>query len=187
MARDFVLTYRGNRWIRRRVGRYAPMGDFTFWVLTGRDIRRMYAKPFQGIQHVETRSLSLRSVPHSGAVLERKELVPVKKVRIADKAAVRHLAALETELLRDHLSVVEHLALLQYEDGSPRQTGYLGVWTQGSQWMARITDKDGDATLTAGGRTLDEALTLLAMLLGADDAPWEPVSRRVSKGARKAS
>jgi len=87
----------------------------------------------------------------------------------------------------DLFSIVEHLSLLQYDDGSQRQTGYLGVWTQGAQWVARITDKDADATLTATGRSLDEALQLLAMLLGADDAPWEPVSRRASKGARKAS
>lgn len=163
------------------------MGAYSFWVLTGRDFRRMWSLPFQGIQHVETRSLVLRSVPHSGALLHRRELVSVKKVRISERSAVKHLAALETEQFRDQMSIVEHLSLLQYEDGTPRQTGYLGVWVQGSQWMARITDKDADATLTAGGRTLDEALGVLALLLGSEDAPWEPVSRRSQGKGRKAS
>jgi hypothetical protein len=107
----------------------------------------------------------------------------VKKVKVGDRATVRHLAALESEYLRDSLPVLEHLAVLQYEDGTPRQAGYLGIWTQGSTWTVRCTDKDADAQLTAEGRTLDEALDTLTLLLGSEAPPWEPCSRRKKKGS----
>lgn len=106
----------------------------------------------------------------------------MKKVKLSERSTVKHLAALESEYLRDCQSVVEALGMLQYDDGSARQPGYLGVWTQGSAWVVRFTDKDADASLTAEGRTLDEALDLLALLLGAEDAPWEPIARRKKKG-----
>jgi len=106
----------------------------------------------------------------------------VKKVKLSERSTVKHLAAMETECFGAFMAVLEALAMLQYDDGTPRQAGYLGVWTQGSVWAARITDKDADATLTAEGRTLDEALGLLALLLGAEDAPWEPAARRKRKG-----
>ena len=106
----------------------------------------------------------------------------MKKVKLSERSSVKHLAALESEYFRDVQSVVEALGMLQYDDGSSRQPGYLGVWTQGSAWVARITDKDVEAQLTAEGRTLDEALNLLALLLGAEDAPWEPITRRRRKG-----
>lgn len=107
----------------------------------------------------------------------------MKKVKLSEKSSVKHLAALETEFLRDVLPVVEALGMLQYDDGAPRQPGYLGIWTSGSAWMVRLTDKDADAQLTCEGRTLDEALGLLALLLGAEDAPWEPCGRKRKKGA----
>lgn len=107
----------------------------------------------------------------------------MKKVKLSERGAVKHLAALESEYLADVQSVVEALGMLQYDDGSPRQPGYLGIWTQGSVWVVRLTDKDADAALTCEGRTLDEALDLLAVHLGSDDAPWEPLSRRKKKGA----
>lgn len=106
----------------------------------------------------------------------------MKKVKVGDRSSVKHLAAMESEMMRDRMAVVEALAMLQYDDGSPRQPGYLGVWTQGSAWVVRLTDKDAEASLTAEGRTLDEAMELLHMLLGAEDAPWEPMGRRKKKG-----
>lgn len=105
----------------------------------------------------------------------------MKRVKVGERSAVKHLAALESEYLKDVLAVVDSIAMLQYDDGTPRQAGYLGVWVQGSTWVVRISDKDADATLTAEGRTLDEALDLLALLLGAEDAPWEPNQRRKRK------
>jgi len=106
----------------------------------------------------------------------------MKKVKLSEKSSVKHLAALESEYLREVQPVVEALGMLQYDDGSPRQPGYLGIWTQGSAWVVRLTDNDASAQLTAEGRTLDEAMDMLAMYLGSEEAPWEPISRRRKKG-----
>jgi hypothetical protein len=107
----------------------------------------------------------------------------VKKVKVADRATVKHLAALESNLFREHLSIIECLAMLQYSDGSPREPGYLGMWTQGATWFLRIQDKTGEAQMTAEGRTAEEAWDTLAVLLGSEDPPWEPMTRRKKKGA----
>jgi len=109
----------------------------------------------------------------------------MKKVKVADRASVKHLAALETEVLRDLMPIVEFLALLMYEDGSPRQGGFLMMWCEGSAWKVVVKDKDADAQLPVVGRTLDEALGTLALMLGAEDAPWEPNTRNARPGGRK--
>jgi len=105
----------------------------------------------------------------------------MKKVKLSERGAVKHLAPLETEYLHEHMPIVEALAMLQYDDASPRQPGYLGIWTQGATWVCRITDKDANATLTAEGRSIDEALDTLAVLLGSENAPWTPASKRQKK------
>ncbi len=105
----------------------------------------------------------------------------MKRVKVADRGRVKHLAALETDYFHDVFSVVQALASLQYDDGSSRQPGYLGIWTQGSAWVVRLTDKDAEAQLTCEGKSLDEALNLLALLLGAEDAPWEPTAKKRRK------
>ena len=110
----------------------------------------------------------------------------MKKVRLADRATVKHLAALESEYLRDCMPVVEQLALLQYDDGSPRQGGLLMVWCDGSAWVCCVKDRDAAAQIKTTGKTLDEALATMALMLGAEDAPWEPDANARRQGGRKA-
>jgi len=178
MAKVWSVINRQGRWCGTRPRCFAPMGNSEFWLLTEHRKLLMRSMPFRGLHAAEVWSKSWCHDGPSEVLLGRFRRMSVKKVKVADRASVKHLAALETELLRDHMAIVEHLVLLQYSDSSPRQTGYLGVWTQGSAWVARITDKDADATLTCEGKTLDEALTLLHMMLGAEDAPWEPCARK---------
>jgi hypothetical protein len=107
----------------------------------------------------------------------------VKKVKVAERSTVKHLAPLESEMFKDHLAVIEVLAMLQYAEGTPREPGYLGMWTQGATWFIRVQDKTGEAQMTAEGRTAEEAWDTLALLLGSDNPPWEPMARRKKKGA----
>jgi len=182
VAKSWSLFYRGNRWIGKRPTRWMPLGKVEYQLLT-RDHRLVIESlPFRGSFLIAryTKTWGLRA--GDGVLLAVFRRPSVKKVNLANKSAVRHLAALETECCREMMPVVEALGMLQYDDGSPRQPGYLGVWTSGSVWVARMTDKDAGAHLTAEGRTLDEALQLLSLLLGAEDAPWEPMSRRKPKG-----
>lgn len=182
MPRKWWIPYRGNRWVGKRAAKWLPMGSGMFEVLTGDRRFVMSFKPFRGVFAFEVYTKTWGLGAPDGTLLEQRRRPDVKKVTLAKRSSVKHLAALESHFFRDLQPIVDHLGRLTYDDDSPRQPGYLGVWTQGSAWVARITDKDADATLTAEGRTLDEALGVLAMLLGADDAPWEPAARRKKKG-----
>lgn len=182
MGKEWWMGYRGNRWIGRRAGRWRPMGPDQFRLLTRDRVYVMRSLPFRGIYVSETWVRTVGTLRPESAYVERRGVPNVKKVKVADRGSVKNLAPLETEYFREHMGIVEHLALLSYEDGTPRQPGYLGIWVQGSTWVVRITDKDADATLTAEGRTLDEALDTLQLLLGSESAPWEPNSRRKRKG-----
>lgn len=182
MGKEWFLMYRSTRWIGERPCRWMPMGRCRFSLLTASRRFVMDALPFRGVFVTEVRSKTWGLFPATDDLQERRVRPSMKKVKLSERSTVKHLAPLESEYLRDSMAVVEALAMLQYEDGSARQTGYLGVWTQGSTWVVRLTDKDADAQLTAEGRTLDEALDTLTLLLGAESAPWEPCSRRKKKG-----
>lgn len=176
--------YSHTRWCGKRPRKWLPWGRQTYSLLTRDWEYVISALPFRGQCIIGVKRKTWGRAPGDGVVVQMRERPSVKKVKIGQASAVRHIAAMESEVLRDHLAIVEFLALLQYEDGSPRQPGYVGIWTQGSAWVVRASDKDADAALTCEGRTLDEALSLLAMLLGAEDAPWEPSSQRKRKGQR---
>jgi len=88
----------------------------------------------------------------------------------------RHLAAVETDKFADLLPLVEHMSIRRYDDGDPREPGWITIKTQGSAWSVQIKDPDIACSFTAVGETLDKALATAALLLSADDAPWEPDS-----------
>ena len=181
MTKEWVAYYRYPRWRAKRVSRWAPMGNFRFKLLTAEWVYVIRGKPYRGLAVIEYLARSHGAVRPAAAHVVRLGEPNVKKVKVKERSTVKHLAALESEYLKDVQGVVEALAMLQYEDGSPRQTAYLGVWVVGSTWTVRIQDKDADASLTAEGRTLDEALDQLQMYLSSDEAPWEPNSRKTKK------
>lgn len=86
----------------------------------------------------------------------------------------KNLAAVESNLLTGFPAVIAHLAVVRYDDGDPRQPGWVQLRTQGALWQTTAKDPDGAASLTATGSTIDDALALLELLLSAPDAPWEP-------------
>jgi len=85
-----------------------------------------------------------------------------------------HLAAVETEILGRCPQVVAHLCHVAYDDGSPRQPGTVTIRVRGSTWSVEARDWDACARLVASATTCDDAFALLDLLLGSDNAPWEP-------------
>lgn len=166
-----IVTSEG--WCGVKPRRYRPWGSGMFWLLTAHTRDAIRFSPFRGLHRF---AITSRHVPYFGPlhVLGGYQgKLDVKKVKLSERSSVRHLAALESHSFRDYLGILEALAVLQYEDGSPRQSGYLGIWTQGSTWFVRVNDKDASAQLTCEGRTIDEALATLNLMLSASDAPWE--------------
>lgn len=86
---------------------------------------------------------------------------------------IKHLAPVESNIFSGLLSLVEHMCLMQYEDGSPRVPGWLTVKSQGAAWAVQVKDPDSCSSFTAVGATLDNAIETAALLLSCDDAPWE--------------
>jgi len=122
----------------------------------------------------EVRSVRLRSAPSVGLRLWRGEETSVKKVKRSEVSAVKHLAALGTEMFRDHMSLVEHVALMQYDDGELREPGWITIRTSGAAWQVVVKDPDSACSFIAIAKTLDEAIATASLLLGCEEAPWEP-------------
>jgi len=100
----------------------------------------------------------------------------VKRKRQGEAAAhnVKHLAALESNVLHKLLPIIEHCAVCQYEDGTPRKPGWVTIKTMGSSWVLEAKDPDSCSRLTVVQTTLDDALALLSVTLESEEAPWEP-------------
>lgn len=109
----------------------------------------------------------------------------MRKVSRSEAGKVKHLAALESEVLRDHMSLVEHCALMQYDDGESREPGWLTIRTTGAAWQVVVKDPDSACSFTAVAKSLDEALSTAALLLGCEEAPWEPDAYLSASKARK--
>lgn len=184
MPKEWFVFYRGNRWIGRRPCRWMPRGNVLFWVLT-RDLRYgMASRPFKGICRVSSWRRPGGDRGHVEQLLRRWEYPSMKKVKREDRSPVKNLAALESELFRDHLALVEHCCCLQYEDGSPRQPGWVMVRTSGAAWQVVVKDPDSACSFTVVAKTVDEAFESAALLLGCEEAPWEPDAYLAQSQAR---
>lgn len=85
-----------------------------------------------------------------------------------------HLAAMETNVLHQLPNLVAHCAEVRYDDKSPRKPGWFTVKTMGAAWVIQVKDPDGCCQMSLTAQSLDDALCLADVMLGAETAPWEP-------------
>lgn len=85
-----------------------------------------------------------------------------------------HLAPVESGVFAKLHNLVAHCAVTRYDDGEPRTPGWFTVKTLGSAWVVQVKDPDAAAQLQTASDTLDNALTMADLLLGSEEAPWEP-------------
>lgn len=95
------------------------------------------------------------------------------KKRSAPMQDTVHLAPVESTIWEGLMPLIEHMALRQYEDKSPREPGWVTIKSQGAAWIVQVKDPDSCCSFSAVGPTLDSALETAALLLSCDDAPWE--------------
>jgi hypothetical protein len=110
----------------------------------------------------------------------------VKPVKQADRAAVKHLAALETEQFTELLPLLEVVALLQYSDGSQREPGWVTIRVNGSAWQIVCKDPTSRCSMSTTGSTFDDAVLAMLALLGSESPPWEPDQYLASQASKKA-
>jgi len=108
-----------------------------------------------------------------------------KKAAKGGAENVKHLAPVETKIFGELLSLVEHCAIRQYDDGDTREPGWITIKTQGAAWVVQVKDPDSAASFTALGSSLDQALETAALMLSCDEAPWEPDTFLAAAKARK--
>jgi len=106
-----------------------------------------------------------------------------------ENGAFAHNASIETKLFKDCPQFVSHLTTTRYDDGTPRQPGWVSIQTRGAAWIVTVKDPDAGAKLNATGNTLDDALALAELLLSSEEAPWEvdPFLQGQQKKKKKAS
>ena len=114
----------------------------------------------------------------------------VKKINLkpeGSKDGPSHIAPVESTVFARFHSLVAHCSVTRYDDGEARQPGWFTVKTQGAAWIVQIKDPNACAQLQCIGETLDDALALAELLLGADSAPWEidPWMKRKGGQAKK--
>lgn len=103
----------------------------------------------------------------------------------AAKDGPHHLAPVESDVFGKLPNIVAQCCVTKYDDGEPRKPGWITVKTLGAAWCVQVKDPDSGCSMTVTAATLDDALALADVLLGADEAPWEPDPFLRSQEARK--
>lgn len=175
MGSDRTIRCRRRKLPIRRCRNWAPRKRFALTVFL-LDIRiQCFYTPRRGYHvHCLTR--------HSGGAVQTFPFASPggsfvkKKVPGAGSASTlaSHLAPIESNVFSKLFNLVSHCCITKYDDGDPRQPGWFTVKTLGSAWAVQVKDPDGCCQMQAIGNTLDDALCLADLLLGSDEAPWEP-------------
>lgn len=98
----------------------------------------------------------------------------------------QHLAAIESDVFTRLPNIVKHCCVTKYEDGEPRKPGWITIKTYGAAWVVQCKDPDACLSLSCTQQSLDDALALADVLLGSDEAPWEPDPFLMKQSAPKA-
>lgn len=160
---------------RSRPGRFLPRGTCEFRVGQGRFVYHLCSEWWVGIYLV---GVSIRGAPGTPASSEiRRYGRPTVKKKTALSAAggdARHLAKMETDYFADLMPLVEHCAIMRYDDGEAREPGWVTIKTLGAAWVVQVKDPDAGVSFQFVSESLDKALEGATLLLACDDAPWQP-------------
>jgi len=169
-----LLTIRG-RVSKGPPKRWAPRRESWYHVVKGKFALTVQYLPWKGY--------CLRSIRHKTARWNEPIFrwqfpeLSVKKVKSGPQASGgtgTHVAAVESDILAKLPNLVAHCAVIRYDDGDPRVAGWWTVQTRGAAWVIVVKDPDSACKLQAVGNSLDDALALADLLLGAEETPWEP-------------
>jgi len=102
------------------------------------------------------------------------QMMQRRKVADGQGEGVLSAADLTYKPLSKMASLIAHLALTKYEDGSPRVPGRMRVEVKGALWQVSLEDVDAAAVLRVSASTISEALQQANLLLESADTLWEP-------------
>jgi hypothetical protein len=173
MGKTWHVECNGFHLHRGRPRRWLPKGRSEFYVGLGRFVFTLRGLFGKGICIVARRYRG--NVPRDAVAVIQWEVPSMKKrfSKTSPEGAAQHLAAVETTAFAHLLPLVEHCSYRKYDDGDPREPGWITIKTQGAAWCVQVKDPDAACSFTAVGDTLDKALETAALLLACDEAPWE--------------
>lgn len=161
-----------SRWRRR--SKWLPKHYMQLSVKRGGFLLRCWYNPGRGLYPAWSKWTDRRD---AHAVVYRYPEMDVKKrTAVASPApgdGPKHLAPLTSKNFQSLPNLVMHCCVCKYDDGDPRQPGWLSIRSQGAAWVVTLKDPDTGTQMQCLGNTLDDALALADMMAGSDDAPWE--------------
>lgn len=159
----------------RRPCQWSPQGGFWLRMRWSRYRLDLYHSRRRGYNPVTLVTYSGTNVVKvSNFVPPELGKVKKKSLETAPEGQFKHLAPMESKVLTSFDQVIAHCAVVRYDDGDPRKPGWIVLKTLGSAWVLEAKDPDTCSRMTASAGTLDDALTLMDLLLGSEQAPWEP-------------
>ena len=185
MGKTWRIWWSGRTRPVRRGGRCLPGGKGCFWVRRGGTDFLLDFLPWKGIcVRWRGRGWVGDWPPLSIGTHYERPTVKKKSAKGAGDEG-KHLAPVESAYFADLLPLVEHCCCRKYDDNDPREPGWITIKTQGAAWCVQVKDPDSAMSFTAVGQSLDKALETAALLLGCDEAPWEPDAWLAKKGSQK--
>lgn len=187
---DTFCWYLGPRHGRRKPRRFVSNASFLLRLHKGPIILTLWWSPHRGYAPHTLEVLS------GGGASETTYFPPVLESRLkrpelkaTENSGPQHLAPLTSKVFARLPNLVLHMAVVRYEDGTPRQPGRLFFGTIGGSWQVTASEPSAGLRMNAVAATLDDALAALDALLGSPDAPWEsdPYGQRQAhkKGNKK--
>jgi len=162
-----------------------PKGKCQFYIRHGPRVFLLTTLPWKGTCVVAMWDMCSK-MGHLDPPAWRWEYPSMKRKNVKSGAeGGKHLAAVESSIFAGLMPLVEHMAIRQYDDGEPRETGWITLKTAGAAWIVQVKDPDGMCSFQAVADTLDKALETATLLLSCDEAPWEPDRFLMQNGKKK--
>lgn len=185
MGKSWVVRFSGRSRPVRRGGRTLPFRKGYFWVSVGRAKILLDFSPRLGMCVRWVGRNWWGDWPPLGVGTHYERPSMKKKTGKVPEGQGKHLAPVESETFKDLMPLVEHCCCRAYDDGDPREPGWITVKTAGSAWIVQVKDPDSCMFFSAVGATLDKALETAALLLACEEAPWEPDTWLAASKAKK--
>jgi len=184
-VRTVLTSYRRPDGMRRRPRQTLGAKWVTLEILTSRGIMAMCAKRWSGyvLWSWASKRGPVSVWPDDWSYEELKGMK--RKGKPQESSVVTAQASTRTTMMAQCPHLVEHLAVRVYDDGQMRQTGRVMIDVIGSMWRVIAKDIDSGLQLVVYMPSLDDALLSLELLLGADEAPWEPDPYARGTGGKK--
>jgi len=187
MGKSWTIVYRPGRAAAKRPCRWLPRRGAEFFVRTAHDTRGLTARPFVGMC-LTALWYHARGTRAGRSPDVQWRFPDVKKPNMGKGASdARHLAAMETALFAQHLPVLEHMAVVRYDDGDARQPGWIRLGTLGSAWTMDVKDPQSEMAFRLVDQSVDTLWNTAALLLGCEEAPWVRDPYLAPKGRQKKS